>query len=295
MIGLAAPSLVNAVLGAVRVREDTPIAPNDIRTVSVIIPTIKGREEMLARLCESIPDGPEIIVVDDEDMLLAAKRNKGAAKAEGEYLLFIDDDNYLDDMAIDRLFRAMDKRTGIMGIMACYDNKTDTIADGGSCRSFISGFTYGVYTNRDKYSIEKIPYTVDEVANAFIIKRELFESLGGFDEKNFPIDLDEADLCKRVTNRNLDIVICPRAMCYHKSQTYSYIPDFRRPINAYYMGRNRILFQKKHLNLRALLVYFAVFFPLFVGAYVACLLYRRKPIMVYYFLMGVYHGLRSRP
>ena len=61
--------------------------------VSVIIPTMLGREDMLARLLSTIPEGYEPIVVGDENLLLAAKRNKGAKLAHGEYLLFIDDDN----------------------------------------------------------------------------------------------------------------------------------------------------------------------------------------------------------
>ena len=37
---------------------------------------MKGREELLKKLLSTLPDDCEKIVVDDEDLLLAAKRNK---------------------------------------------------------------------------------------------------------------------------------------------------------------------------------------------------------------------------
>lgn len=260
--------------------------------VSVIIPTMRGREAMLRRLLSTLPDGCERIIVNDENLLLAAKRNYGAKLAHGEYLLFIDDDNYLKDGAIDKLIASFSERIGVIGVVACYSNKNMLVADGGSLRHYVSGFTYGMNTNRRIWELDIYNnYIVDEVANAFMIRRDVFEAVGGFDEKNFPIDLDEADICKRIKNMGYRIVMNPMAICYHSSQTYSLIPDFRRPMNAYFMGRNRVIFQRKHLNPLKYMIYLSVFMPIFVGAYCVCLLYRRKPEMVLHFLKGVRDGL----
>src|SRR3990167_4645047 len=112
--------------------------------VSVIIPTMKGREAMLAKLISTIPKKYEIIVVDDEDILLAAKRNKGANKATGEYLFFVDDDNYLEPGAIEVALQLVSKPLiGVVGFMACYDDRPDVVADGGSRRNYLTGFTSG--------------------------------------------------------------------------------------------------------------------------------------------------------
>lgn len=262
--------------------------------ISVIIPTIPGREDMLKRLLDSLPSYCEKIVVPDEGMSLAAKRNKGARQAEGAYLLFIDDDNYLKMDALQRMMEAYDELFGVMGIMACYDDKPLVVADGGSLRWYLPSVMDGVNTNKRIYDIDLNVYEVDEVANAFMIPRRVFELAGGFDEDNFPIDLDEADICKRIKDMGYLIVMNPKAICYHKSQTYSYIPDFRRPMNAYFMGRNRVLYQKKHLNPLKYLTYLMVFMPPFVAFYCLSLLYRRKPGMILHFLKGVLHGLQGR-
>lgn len=260
--------------------------------VSVIIPTMKGREALLKRLLDSLPDYAEKIVVDDENLLLAAKRNKGSRLAKGDWFLFIDDDNYLKESSL--VYPTRDE-TAVMGFVACYDDKKMLIADGGSMRNYLTGFTHGLNTNNKIYKVELYgSYEVDEVANAFMVRRDVFEAAGGFDERNFPIDLDEADLCKRIKDMGYKIVMNPLAICYHKSQTYSHIPDFRRPLNAYFMGRNRVLYQRKHNHFLGYLLYLVLFMPVFVGFYSLSLLYRKKPRLIYYFLKGVFDGIFGR-
>lgn len=252
--------------------------------VSVVIPTIKSRKQLLKRLLKSLPSNVEVLVIDNELMSLAQKRNLGYYLSDGEYILFIDDDNYIKKGAINGLVNSFHSSDiGIVGMLACYDNKRTIICDGGSKRNYQTSFTSGKNTNRVLNQVRNA-YEVDEVANAFMIKRKLFSVLGGFDEKNFPIDLDEADLCYRAKKLGYKIIVEPKAVTYHKSQTYSCIPDFRRAKNAYYMGRNRILFQRKH----KLPMWFV---PLFVLSYTICLLVRGKLNMIYHFLKGVLHGV----
>ena len=264
-------------------------------TIAAIIPTIPGREDLLKRLLDSLPKHINKIVVHRNDIPLSEKRNVGAAKAKcKKYLLFIDDDNYLKPGAIEELEKRMNNDIGIMGITACYDNDPGRVADGGSKRNYVSGFMKGLFTNTAIENLPLEPYEVDEVANAFIIRKTLFRKIGGFDAVNFPIDLDEADLCKRVKDYGKKIMMCPTAQCCHKSITYSWIPDFRRPMNAYFMGRNRILYQKKHLTWAGLIVHFSFWLPVFVGFYAASMIYRKKYNMIPHFLKGVFDGLLGR-
>lgn len=269
--------------------------------ISVIIPTMKGREQLLSKLTASLPKC-EVIVVDDSNLLLAAKRNKGARLAKGDYFFFVDDDNYLKDGALEKMMKMFDETIGVMGMTACYTDKKMRIADGGSLRNFTTGFTIGLRTNDSVSEIYypsglasgELLYEVDEVANAFMIPRHVFEEVGGFDEENFPIDLDEADICKRIKNMGYKVVMNPKAICYHKSITYSHIPDFRRPMNAYFMGRNRVLFQRKHTKGINYILYLCVFNLVFVSFYVASLVYRKKFSLILHFLKGVLDGIQGR-
>ena len=262
--------------------------------LDVVIPTIKGREESLYKLIDSIvvdnqEVGANLIVVNDEG-LLAYKRNKGARQGKGDLILFIDDDDYCEKSSLSRIIKVFKRPTvGICGMVACYHNNKGKIADGGSLRSMMTGFTLGVDTNKSLWW--KGTYTVDEVANAFVVRRSLFEKLGGFDEENFPIELDEADLCRRVKNSGFEIVMCADAVVYHNSQTYSYFPNFRKEQSAYYMGRNRIIYQKKHGS--CYFLYHLLFLPIFVLFYTITLSLRKKPQMVVAFLKGVRDGIRK--
>jgi len=260
--------------------------------ISCIIPTMKGREAMLQKLLSTLPEDCEKIVVNDEDLLLAAKRNKGARQAKGEYLFFVDDDNYLKDFSLCKMLEYFGETIGVMGMTACYDDKKMIIADGGSRRNYLTGFTEGVRTNAKVYEgVLGDLYAVDEVANAFMIRRDIFEATGGFDEKNFPIDLDEADLCKRIKDMGYRIVMNPHAICYHKSITYSALPGFRRKLNAYTLPCHKLRYQGKYLNALSYWMFVVFFLPLHVGLYTAALVWRRQFQMIIPYMRGTFDGL----
>ena len=263
-------------------------------TVSVVIPTIRGREELLKKLLDSLPKNVERIVVDDEELSLAAKRNKGAKKAKGRYILFIDDDNFLREGSISELARNFNSSTGIVGVVACYDSDRQRIADGGSIRNYFTGATTDNFVNKSVDSLPQMPYEVSEVANAFMMRRQLWRELGGFDEINFPIDLDEADLCRRAIKMGKKIMYCPTAICYHKSITYSRLPDFRRPKNAYYLPRNQILYQRKHSSFIRFWLHIMLFLPVRFCVYTATLTWRKKFSMIPYYVKGTLDGIFNR-
>ena len=259
--------------------------------ISVIIPTMRGREAMLKRLLDSLPEDVETIVVDDEDLLLAAKRNKGAHQAKGEYLFFVDDDNYLKDGALFKMLEEWHETIGVMGMTACYHDKKMIIADGGSSRNLLTGFTQGHRTN--EVAVDTNLYDVDEVANAFMIPRSVFEDSGGFDEENFPIDLDEADLCKRIKDMGYQIVYNPKAICYHNSITHNGIPNFRRKKSAYFLSRNIIFYQRKHLNALSFSVFAVVFLPVRICFYLFALVWNKNIQMIPEMMKGYWDGLRG--
>lgn len=259
--------------------------------ISIVIPTYKGREKKLKELTDSIYGGHEIIIVDG-DKSLAAKRNEGASRATKDILLFVDDDNVFCTNTLKNIkfiFKTFDG-IGVLGCVGTYASNTTKVCDGGSKRNFITGFTSDAWVNKSVIDMPEF-VEVDEVANAFAIRREVFEELGGLDEESFPIDLDEADLCARVKRRGLAVFVASKCIVFHKSNTYSRLPDFRRLKNAYYLGRNKILFQKKHGHNFGL--YLLLFLPVTILGYSIILCGRGKLFHLYYFIKGVVHGIRG--
>ena len=269
---------------------------NQESKVSVIVPT-HSKSTSLDECVAHLPKRVELFVINDDVLLLAGKRNLGAKMATKKYLLFCDDDNNLGFRSVSRLvsFMEISPDVGVVGMLGVYRKNPKMICDGGSSRGILSGFTYDKRVNKKLYEVEKEPFEVDEVANVFMVRKQEFCDMGGMDTECFPIDLDEADLCRRMKLLGKKIMIVPTAITSHKQFTHSRIPDFRRPLNAYYMGRNRILFQKKFLTKVGLLIHAFIFFPVFVFSYIFCLLFiRRKPLMVKHFLKGVVDGLQYR-
>jgi GT2 family glycosyltransferase len=260
--------------------------------ISIIIPTYKGREEKLEKLLATIPDSYEIIIMDGEESL-ATKRNKGAKEANHEVLVFIDDDNELHPYALRRIEGIFKMRSdiGILGLMATYDEDRNKVCDGGSFRNFTTGFTTDKYVNK-KYTEAPDIYEVDEVANAFAIKRKIFNAFGGFDAESFPIDLDEADLCARIKKARYKVLMARNCRVFHKSITYSRLPNLRRAKNAYYVARNKILFQKKHG--KSLVLYYLLFMPLTIVLYSLVFVYRLQLEYLKYFYKGVIDGIGNR-
>lgn len=195
--------------------------------VSVIIPTCNRPWELaecLGRLAEAISRVPEqrvhVIVSDDgiaegsRDLCLpdfmgvrwlrgprrgpAANRNHGAANAQGEWLLFLDDDCLPEPDLLAAYSRAMTKRT---------------------CR-VLEGRTVAVGV-RDRVDME---CPVNERGGYLwscnmAIRRDLFAEMGGFDE-GFPGPaMEDVDLRWRLLEHGEKIEFIPDAIVGHPWRT----------------------------------------------------------------------------
>ena len=262
-------------------------------TVGIIIPTHQHSPYFkIQGTYDDYPDATVVFVM-DQDVLLAQKRNLGVQRCPGmDYYLFLDDDNDMEKGSISILVKFMEDhpKAAVAGMLGVYAG-ANRICDSGSFRSMRTGFTHDRYVNKLYCCAGYVPYQVDEVANVFMVRATMFAQLNGFDAVSFPIDLDEADFCRRAKDRGYDIYIVPLARTYHHSQTYTRIPDFRRPLNAYYMGRNRVLYQRRHLPSHAYLLWLIVFCPVFVIVYYVSLLVKRNHRMIYHFTRGVIDGI----
>lgn len=267
-----------------------------MRNLAIVVPTYP--DSLTALPCvRSLPSSARIKSINRNDMTLSQKRNYGATHTTGKYILFCDDDNIILKHSVRHLLETMahDRKIGVAGMIAIYSSDpTPKVCDSGSFRNMLTGFTTDKYANRLLSTVSESPYEVDEVANVFMVRRDIFEKVGKFDADRFPIDLDEADLCRRIKQAGYKIVIDPKAITVHKHPTDSRMPNFRRPINAYMMGRNRILFQRKHLPPSLLRVHLVAFLPVFVLSYVVSLYIKKNTKMIPYFLKGVSDGLRNR-
>jgi hypothetical protein len=217
-------------------------------------------------------------VYKNENLGFSKANNIGAELAKGQYLFFMNSDmlllNDVPKLILDKF--NTDKKIGIIGPKFLNPDHSLQI----SCRNFpslIFGFIkffpflkyifkkeYKKYYKKDEDYNSTIE--VDTVsAGALIISRDLFFNIGKFDEISFMYG-EDADICKRVRDKFLNILFCPEAFLIHYGGQSSKL-NSNKAIWSYYLAFY-FLYKKYYFGI------FAIFIkPVFIlRAYIAILL-----------------------
>lgn len=140
--------------------------------VSVVIPTIQGREEVLDRAVKSVKEQTyepiEILVVPEGNSACEA-RNIGVERAKGEFIAFLDDDDIWKPTKIEKQIQVMEEYSDCP-IVTCYSKD----------HRF----------NRERIDRPPLIADQDDILNAFnysststyLCRRYSFDVCGGFDE-----------------------------------------------------------------------------------------------------------------
>lgn len=306
-------------------------------SVSVVTPT-RNRKEKLIRLINSIlksnyPQNKlEIIVVDDastdgtyeevkrkfpqikiirnqNQSLLAVSRNVGIRNANGENIFLIDDDNVIDKNCVSELVNVIENNysppIGVVAPIMYYFKQPNRIWCAGIKRNMITSLTTLIGRDEiDNSQFNELMGSID-FPNAFMIKREVTERIGGFNEQEFPIHYDEADFGERVRRAGYKIICNPKAKIWHDIPLPEEIKDKARlyhchnKLRAYYTGRNRIIFHKKYSKIWQFLIFILVFNWFFTLYYLRLILFisekslTEKLKITMNYLKGVWDGIKN--
>jgi len=204
--------------------------------VSAII--VKYRSEQYLKNClDSLNKQKEvsleIIVVDNDknNVGYGAGCNKGAKEAKGKYLLFLNPDTVFLGDNLKKAIAYLEKhpKVGVLGpkiyqnfskvpqISCCrFPNPLFSFFIFSPIKSIWPNnpiFTYLVY-GQNKKKINGV-LSVDAVAGAaMIIRKEVFNKIGGFDS-NFFLYFEENDLCQRIKKEGFEIVFFPYTKIVH--------------------------------------------------------------------------------
>lgn len=172
--------------------------------------------------------------------------NLGARRAGGEYLAFLNPDTTVEPGWLEALIEALETcpQAGLATSKILLMNDPERINTCGN-DVHISGLTLcrGMGQPRQAFSD---PQEVGAVSGAaFAIRRELFEALGGFDERFF-MYMEDTDLSLRARLAGFACLYVPASLVYHE-----YGLRFG-PRKVYYQERNRYqmllkVFQKRTL------------------------------------------------
>ena len=193
-----------------------------------------------------------------------AGNNLGAKHARGRYFFILNPDTSVISESIDKLvdFLKKNKRAGLVA-PNLVDEKREIFPQIGSqeltpLRGVVAlSFLNKLFPNNPisiKYWLKNVPMDkkreVDVVpGSAFLVRRQVFEKVKGFDE-NFFLYFEENDFCKRVKERGLSIYIIPDAQIIHYWKPGK--PDTKKAKKIF--AQSRFYYFKKHYGIHKALI-----------------------------------------
>ena len=239
-------------------------------TVSIIIPVYNQFEytyNCIKSIVENTTDiSYEIIIADDVSsdktldinniikniILIRNERNLGfllncnnaSKKARGKYLYFLNNDTNIQKNTVVKLIETFNnfEKVGLVGSKLVYPDGRLQEA-GGIFWSDASAWNYG---NRANPKMPEYNYVkeVDYVSGAsMMIPKDIWEEIGGFDERYVPAYCEDSDLAFEVRRKAYKVMYQPKSLVVH-FEGVSNGTDTNTGIKAYQLENQKKLFDK---------------------------------------------------
>ena len=245
--------------------------------ISIIIPSFNTKE-ILHNCLKSILENTkeisyEIIVIDNnsqdgsaemvekhfplvkliknqENLGFAKANNQGIKIAKGKYFLFLNSDTVIKDKAIEKMVNFIENHKEIDAIGPKLLNSDKTIQPSAGffpnplvvfVMLFLEHYFGGRFVRTSYSQLKQVDWVMGA---ALMMKKEIVDKIGGFDEKIF-MYYDEVDYCYRIRKSGYSIYYYPEAEIIHLWQKSSQ-SGREGPILANFIGLK--YFYKKHYN-----------------------------------------------
>lgn len=187
--------------------------------------------------------------------------NLGFAQANKKNnILFIDSDVVVGKEMVMYLVKRMesDKKIGIVTPMILYLSDKNWVNQAGSYVNLTTGRVKVGWGSKKDFLTSR---PVQNSGTVMLISRKVINAIGGFDD--WFLCYFDPDYCLRAKKAGFDIWYEPKAIAYHDQSKDPAVWRPRVLSRAYLLGRNRVLFMRRHGNILT----FSLFLPLLLGYY----------------------------
>lgn len=241
---------------------------NEKYFVSVIIPA-HNRSDLLEKCLESVMGNThnqdlEVIVVDDcshenlEEVVSryntrfiklsgapkgpAYARNKASEIANGKYLLFIDSDVQLSPGWIETVKEEVKNNPDVNIIQGRYEKQHSNFFS--DLRNY-----YCIFKYKKLSAVNNTTYSVNSYC--FLIRKDIFEKIGKFDEKIKAASIEDDDLGWRLRGAGYKILLSSQLKVIHLKK-YNLVTLMKRAYNQAFYKIKWILRKKKNIHFKHL-------------------------------------------
>ncbi len=186
------------------------------------------------------------LIANKENAGFAKGCNLGAASAQGEYLLFLNNDTVVKDRGILDMAGYMESHSDV-GILGGQLHNTNGTSQHSSGKFYTPFTTILLLLSLQKY-VDKSPMVITRVdwvkGGLFMIKSDVFKELKGFDEHIF-MYTEDMELCYRASLAGHKTYFYPDVHVLHDEQGSS-----NRSFAIVNIYKNLLYFYKKHRSQR---------------------------------------------
>ncbi len=194
---------------------------------------------------------PEVLYIQNSQNLgYTGGNNIGIKKAldsEADYIFILNPDTTILKDTISKLVKGSEKYNAGIVTPKIYFDQSRTIWYAGKIIDLNNVLASHIGVDQeDQGQFDKDLDILDVTGAAMLIKREVFERIGLFDERYF-LYYEESDLSFRAKKANFKLMYIYSAVVYHKNAQSTGLGS---PLQDYFITRNRMLFASKFLPLR---------------------------------------------
>lgn len=187
------------------------------------------------------------IITNDQNVGYTIACNQGATVAQGKYLVLLNNDTVPQPGWLESLIKLAEERpdAGAIGAKLVYPNGMLQEA-GGIVFQDGSGWNFGNGDDANK-PVYNVVSDVDYCSGAcLLVKKELFDQIGGFDEQYAPAYYEETDLCFSLRRKGYKTLYNPDTLVVHHESVTAGL-DLKSSFRKY-IEINKVKFRNKWFN-----------------------------------------------